>query len=91
MLILGRQAGESLDIGSDIHITVLSVEGGRVRLAITAPKDVPIVRCELLEAAAANLDASHEEAEPGALLEMMGSVLESGRKKQPQSDLNNKE
>lgn len=83
MLILGRRVGESLDIGGDIHITVLSVEGGRVRLAITAPKDVPIVRCELLEAAAANLDASHEEAEPGALLEMMGSVLESGRKKQP--------
>ena len=54
MLILQRKPGESLVIGEDISITVVSVEGGRVRLAISAPQDVPILRSELLDATAAN-------------------------------------
>ena len=41
MLILQRKAGEALLIGDQIEVTVLSVEAGRVRLAIQAPKEVP--------------------------------------------------
>ena len=44
MLILQRKPGESVMIGSDISISVISVEGGRVRLAISAPVEVPILR-----------------------------------------------
>ena len=40
MLILQRKAGESLFIGDEIEVSVLSVEAGRVRLAIDAPKSV---------------------------------------------------
>ena len=54
MLILQRKAGESLLIGEEIEISVLSVEAGRVRLAIEAPKSVPILRSELKNAAATN-------------------------------------
>ena len=61
MLILQRKPGESLVIGGDISITVVSVEGGRVRLAISAPQDVPILRSELVAAAAANKDSAVEE------------------------------
>ena len=43
MLILQRKAGESLLIGGDIEVSVLSVDAGRVRLAIQAPKSVPIL------------------------------------------------
>ena len=39
MLILQRKAGESLIIGGDITVRVVSVDGVRVRLAITAPED----------------------------------------------------
>ena len=39
MLILQRKAGEALLIGDQIEVTVLSVEAGRVRLAIQAPKE----------------------------------------------------
>ena len=46
MLILQRKPGESVMIGSDISISVISVEGGRVRLAISAPVEVPILRSE---------------------------------------------
>ena len=48
MLILGRKAGESLTIGGDISITVLSVDsGGNVSLGIQAPKEMLILRSEL--------------------------------------------
>jgi len=50
MLILGRKQGEEIKISEDITITILSVtEGGNVRLGITAPKDVTVVRSELVE------------------------------------------
>jgi carbon storage regulator len=76
MLILQRKAGESLVIGDDITVTVVSVEGGRVRLAISAPKDTPILRSELVVATAANRDAAQEESAPSELLRMLDAVLE---------------
>ena len=43
MLILQRKRGESLLIGEDISITVVSVDGERVRLAISAPPEVSVL------------------------------------------------
>ena len=71
MLILQRKAGESLSLGEDIEISVLSVEMGRVRLAIQAPKSVPILRSELRSAAATNREAADEEAPPMSLLDIL--------------------
>ena len=62
MLILQRKAGESLLIGDEVEISVLSVEAGRVRLAIEAPKNISILRSELKNAAATNREAADEEA-----------------------------
>lgn len=76
MLILQRRAGESLVIGEDITVSVLSVDGNRVRLAITAPEDVPILRTELLTARQINQDAASEEGAPVELLGLLGGVLE---------------
>lgn len=50
MLVLRRKVGESLIVGDDIELVVLGVEGDRVKLGIQAPKDVEIVRKELLDA-----------------------------------------
>ena len=83
MLILQRRPGESLKIGQDIEVSVVSVEGGRVRLAISAPQDVPILRSELLDATAANRDSAVEEAAPAALLGLLGSIAE--HKKPPKN------
>ena len=71
MLILQRKAGESLLIGEAIEISVLSVEMGRVRLAIQAPKSVPILRSELKAAAEVNREAAGEELPPLALLDVL--------------------
>jgi carbon storage regulator len=48
MLVLTRKAGEKVLIGENIDITVLSVKGSRVRLGVTAPGHVPILRVELV-------------------------------------------
>lgn len=49
MLILTRKPGESLIIGDDITINILGVQGNQVRIGIDAPKEVKIMRTELLE------------------------------------------
>lgn len=50
MLVIGRKKGESLLIGDNIEITVLRVEDGNVKIAISAPKSVVILRKELYKA-----------------------------------------
>lgn len=49
MLILGRKAGESIAIGSDINVRIVAVKGKAVKIAIEAPRDVEILRGELRE------------------------------------------
>ncbi|MDH3226541.1 MAG: carbon storage regulator CsrA [Thermoleophilia bacterium] len=47
MLVLTRKANQSIMIGEDIEISVLSVLGEKVRLGIEAPRDVPVFRKEV--------------------------------------------
>jgi carbon storage regulator len=48
MLVLTRKLMEKLFIGDDICVTVVRLEGGQVRLGIDAPRDVSVVRAELV-------------------------------------------
>jgi carbon storage regulator len=48
MLVLTRRVGEEIVIAGDIRVTVVAVNGQRVRLGITAPPSVAVVRLELL-------------------------------------------
>jgi carbon storage regulator len=47
MLLLGRKRGEPLVIGDSITVTVLAVDGDRVKLGIAAPAEVPVHREEV--------------------------------------------
>lgn len=47
MLVLARRNGESIIIGEDIRVRIISVRGDVVRLGIDAPKDVEIDREEI--------------------------------------------
>lgn len=49
MLILTRRVGESLMIGDEINVTVLSIRGNQVRIGVNAPKDVSVHREEIYE------------------------------------------
>jgi len=48
MLILTRRTGETIHIGDDIVITVLGQQSGQVRIGVSAPKEVPVHREEVL-------------------------------------------
>ena len=58
MLVLTRKAGQSIVIGDDIEVTVLSVTGDKVRLGVEADKDVPIYRDEVHRRIAAEGEAA---------------------------------
>ena len=49
MLALSRRKGEEIVIGGSIRVAILRIEGGQVRVGVSAPEDVPIVRSELLD------------------------------------------
>ncbi|MGC8554943.1 MAG: carbon storage regulator CsrA [Candidatus Acidulodesulfobacterium sp.] len=49
MLILTRKAGESIKIGDDVTIEVLSMSGSNVKIGIDAPKSINILRKELYD------------------------------------------
>jgi carbon storage regulator len=48
MLVLSRKAGESIMIGDHV-VTVLGVQGGKIRLGVDAPREVPVFRKEVYE------------------------------------------
>jgi len=53
MLALTRKIGERIVIGDNIVVTVVSIKGDSIRLAIEAPKEIKIYRGEIFDAIAA--------------------------------------
>lgn len=49
MLVLTRKNGQSIQIGENIRITVLDVQGEQVKIGIEAPKSLEIYRSEIYE------------------------------------------
>jgi len=47
MLVLSRKPGESVTIGDEVRITVLSISGKQVRIGIEAPSDIAVHREEI--------------------------------------------
>jgi carbon storage regulator len=54
MLVLSRKRGERIQIGPDVWVTVLRIDGDKVRLGIEAPPDVTVLREELCDGRTAN-------------------------------------
>lgn len=50
MLVLSRQKDESIMIGDDVQITIVDVRGNKVRLGISAPKNISVHRREVYDA-----------------------------------------
>lgn len=83
MLVLGRKINESIIIGEDIIVTILAVEGERVKIGIDAPADVSILRQELYDAVKAeNLRAvkAAQKTGSGAMLSSIQTILGKQKK-----------
>jgi carbon storage regulator len=73
MLVLTRKSNQSIMIGDDIEISVLAVMGEKVRIGISAPRDVPVFRKEVyLEIKLDQTDGDQREAVAKALEELKG-------------------
>ncbi len=61
MLILTRRIGETLHIGDEITVTILSTKNNQVRIGINAPKDIAVHREEVYERI--KLEVEQDQAE----------------------------
>jgi len=59
MLVLTRKPNQSIMIGDDIEVSVLSVVGDKVRIGIQAPQEIPVFRTEIY------VEIQREEGERG--------------------------
>jgi carbon storage regulator len=74
MLILSRKVEQRIRIGDEIEVVVLGIEGDHVRLGIQAPRQITVLRAELLkDVQEENRRAAAAASAPGAL----GPVLQA--------------
>ena len=67
MLVLTRKLMEKLYIGADVCVTVVRLEGGQVRLGIEAPREISVVRAELVDGKAVTSDVNLCAESPGVI------------------------
>ena len=80
MLVLQRKTGQSIRIGEDIEIVVLEVSGDHVRLGIAAPREIRVLRQELLtEIRDENRRAAASQGGLGAVVDALGTLLPASR------------
>lgn len=60
MLVLSRKKNESVRINDDIVITIVDIRGDKVRLGITAKRDIPVHREEVFLAIQAENETPEE-------------------------------
>ena len=66
MLVLTRKGNQSIMIGDDIEVSVLSIMGEKVRIGIQAPRDIPVFRKEVY------LEIQQENVAAGASARVCG-------------------
>ena len=66
MLVLTRKIGQRIQLGTNISLTVVRVKGGRVRVAIEAPKEICIYRGEIADLGRRNKTAAPDGKRPKA-------------------------
>ena len=79
MLVLSRLRDETIMIGDSVEITVVDIRGDKVRIGITAPREIQVHRKEVYEAIRReNADASKVQVEDLADLTRNGRRVRQG-------------
>jgi len=81
MLILSRRPGESLTIGDDVVVTVVSVSGNQIRLGITAPREVRVLREEIYKVMRGENQAAARPPDSTKRLDDAVKQLRAGKQK----------
>lgn len=77
MLILTRKKEESIIINGNIEIQIISIEEGKVKIGIEAPKDIEIYRSEVFE----KIEAANQEAsKPQASIKVLSDKIRNSKK-----------
>ena len=76
MLMIRRRSGEAILLGDDIEIQVLEVAGNRVKIGISAPRELLVLRKELRLTEEFNREASRA-VHPKRLLSLASTLLKS--------------
>ena len=85
MLIIRRRRGESIVIGEDIEIEILETTPTQVKLGISAPKDVTVLRSEIRVTRDANRAASQPVADPGRISQLVETLRDPLSNSEPAS------
>ena len=80
MLVLTRKSNQSIMIGDDIEVSVLSIMGEKVRIGIQAPRDIPVFRKEVYLEIQQEREGAAAAAANGADGSVRGEVDEALRK-----------
>lgn len=73
MLVLKRKKGQGVQIGENIKISLVDIDGDNVKISIEAPREVKILRNELAEAAKVNQEAARQISKEALLSFLDGS------------------
>jgi carbon storage regulator len=85
MLVLTRRPGQAIKIGDDIEIYIVEVRGDQVRLSIEAPREVAILRREVLDDIhRANKEAADADVDALEALTNLASACAPSSKEAPQ-------
>jgi carbon storage regulator len=90
MLVLSRQRDESIMIGDDVEITIVDVRGDKVRLGITAPRNIPVHRREIYDAIQREKAEGKEPRKPPDKTAEKDLSKEDGRESQKQPEKGSK-
>ncbi len=78
MLVLTRKPNQSIMIGDDIEVSVLSVVGEKVRIGIHAPHDIPVFRTEIYVEIQRDQDQATEAASDAVRAEVDNALGKLG-------------
>lgn len=74
MLVIRRRAGESFRIGDDVEVEILELAAGHVKIGIKAPKEVRVLRTEVVRTQQENLAAAELLSKSAVVSALIGTL-----------------